>query len=219
MWTVSMGVHDSLCVLYVRTSIHAYIIYMCVCVLLCTVCAYILWAYIAVLTSLQFDASSCTALAKPKMDCWNLSWSNVLILIQESSSVVMICVQAKDFYMCYTCNVEMWGVRNKGGKKYKPTLETFPTPPYLRHKTCLAIRVLLYVSHLAESICRIPTLWISISASASQPVLCAIIINGAIKWPHPTWEENRSCCRMYIHRSNQPDTGNTPWPQPEQLGM
>ena len=202
MWTVSMVVHDSMCVLCVRTSIHAYIIYMCVCVLLCSVCAYILWEYITVLTSLQFDASSCTALAKPKMDCWNLSWSNVLISIQESSSVVMICLQAKDFYMCYTCNVE-----------------TFPTPPYLRHKTCPAIIVLQYVSHLAESIRRIPTLWISISASASQPVLCAIIINGAIKWLHPTWEENRNCCRMYIHRSNQPDTGNTSWPQPEQLGM
>ena len=104
-----------------------------ICVLLCSVRACIIWAYIAVLTSLQFDASSCTALAKPKIDAWNLS------MIKCFDFNPRVVISGDDLptsegvlYVLYvTCNVEMWGVWNKGRKNSKPTLETFSQPTSL----------------------------------------------------------------------------------------
>ena len=99
----------------------------------------------------------------------------------------------------------------------------FPTPPHFHHKMCPGY----YSPTVCQPLGRVYTSdphphecpRLLLSPPDTQVVVCAILVNGAIVWPHPTSEENWSCCRVYIHQANQPDTGNTPWPQPEQLGM
>ena len=90
--------------------------------------------------------------------------------------------------LLYCVILVMWRCGVKEGKITNQHWRPFPTPPHFHHKTCPAIIVLLYVSHLAESIYtsdphphECPRLLLP--PPDTQAVLCAIIINSATA-PH-----------------------------------